>query len=1597
MKIKLKEVLLRTSILGGICTLLISPTLGMIEEEDNHRASNQVLATEHYNKGIFCKNSGDDWNAINYFYKSATLDHARAQRKLGLYYDDFYAKTQYKLGLEYENWGNAKNAINCFHKAVSHGYNKAQNKLEHYGKLLKKPEIFYTIREEIEDNYEEVFTWLRNVSDKIQADEFSKCNLTDKNAFQVAFILSEATSLPEIYLNHNKLTSKGLSDILKVLQFHKALTKLDLSYNRIDPQGGKELLTFFEKNTFLKEISVAGNPISPEIENSIRRLNILRTDINDISENVNWYKWYETFSSCDFTDKNAIRIVDLFSKAKLLSKIDLNNNKFTSHGLHQLLNAFQYHPTLVELDISNNHIDDVGGKELLSFFETHPTLKKLLVHGNRLSEEMAESIRMMNIFKSEDASAQMNIGEQYYFGRGVRQSYAEAMRWYRRAAEEKNPIAQYSIGALYDLGEGVKEDCVEAMKWYFEAADQGHGPARDQIFFLYKNKTQVEDYYPLLGLFRKAVYQNDSNAQCRIGMFYHNGQGVRHSYAEAMRWYLKAASQNDPDALYNLGGMYLNGQGVEKDKTKALECFSKVPARIKGNEFFSCDFTDKNAAQLASLLSKAHYLSTITLAHNKFTTEGLKDILNILTSHPNLIELDISNNLIDDEGGHTLLGFFEKHPYLKKVLVDGNPLMGEEIKRAIKKREIFRVGPMIDKDTSRISTFSSCGFTDENAPQLAGLLYKGTHLRAVCKEIYLNDNSFTSSSLKDLLRNLPFYTALVKLDISNNFIKDKGGKELLTFFEKHASLKEMVVTGNLMSEEMEKAIESMNIFKSGNINAQRNIGLPCKNDQEAENKSKKALKLFPNDPTEIKKDDGYSCGFDYKNAPLVEALISTAQHRGIIKFAQNKFTNKDLKFILNTLQSRTDLIHLDFSNNLIDDEGGKELLTFLKTKLSLETIFVDGNPMSQAMQRSVRRFLSLRITPLKIIDTTFFHCDFTDKDASQVAYLLSKAAPLTKIDLSSNKFTSQDLKPILGAFQQHPTLIELDIRDNLIDDEGGKRLLEFFKTHPSLKKVLFVGNNMSQEMEESLNNLNIFKSVNINAPRDIGLSFKNGKNYKKALEWFQKEPTKIHKDDCSSCDFTDEDASQVASVLSKTQHLTSIDLKGNKFTTQGLKEILKALQTYPNLLVLDIGNNLINDEGGKELLTFLKSKPSLRYIFVNGNPMSQAMQRSVRRFLSLTRNPLEIIGTTFVSCDFTDEDAPQVASLLSQGKSLSNISLISNKFTSQSLMHILNALQSHSNLLELDIRNNLIDDEGGKTLLAFIEKHISLKQIFVDFNPMSDNIKKLIHNMNVFKSDDGTVQLNIGDDYYFGRRVMHSDSEAMKWYRRAAKQKNALAQYKIGALYENGQGVEQNYVKAMKWYRKAANQDNVLAQYKIGLMYLNGQGVKKDYTKAFGFFSKVPGTIEGNEFFSCGFEDDEALQLASLLSKAKHLSTITLAQNKFTTEGLKDILNILTSHPNLIELDISNNDIDDEGGKALLEVFKTHPSLKKVIFVGNNLSKKVEESINNVNVFKRGDGYAKGNIEEQNPSTITGIIYKFCNQIFKCFYKSSEEIDEKEL
>ena len=69
-----------------------------------------------------------------------------------------------------------------------------------------------------------------------------------------------------------------------------------------------------------------------------------------------------------------------------------------------------------------------------------------------------------------------------------------------------------------------------------------------------------------------------AKVQLRIGLLYHNGEGVTQDFVQARFWYEKAVARGQVGAQLNLGYLYQYSEGVRQDYGQARACYEKAAA-----------------------------------------------------------------------------------------------------------------------------------------------------------------------------------------------------------------------------------------------------------------------------------------------------------------------------------------------------------------------------------------------------------------------------------------------------------------------------------------------------------------------------------------------------------------------------------------------------------------------------------------------------------------------------------------------------------------------------------------------------------------------------------------------------------------------------------------------------------------------------------------------------------------------------------------------------------------------------------------------------------------------------------------------------------
>ena len=204
--------------------------------------------------------------------------------------------------------------------------------------------------------------------------------------------------------------------------------------------------------------------------------------------------------------------------------------------------------------------------------------------------------------KKKSAIAQNGLGVSYEIGQGLPKDPKKAREWFLKAAEQGYAVAQSNLAQHYMLGSGANKfgidkvvkvkieelpdgggiDFGEAVKWFRRAADQGYPFAKMNLGGLYLEGRGVEQNTQLgVSWTRKAAEADEPLAQFNMGWLYYDGKLVQQDYKTAYSWFSRSAENGWADGQLGVGKMLINGLGVEKDTSRGFKWV--LQAAEKGN------------------------------------------------------------------------------------------------------------------------------------------------------------------------------------------------------------------------------------------------------------------------------------------------------------------------------------------------------------------------------------------------------------------------------------------------------------------------------------------------------------------------------------------------------------------------------------------------------------------------------------------------------------------------------------------------------------------------------------------------------------------------------------------------------------------------------------------------------------------------------------------------------------------------------------------------------------------------------------------------------------------------------------------------------
>ena len=159
------------------------------------------------------------------------------------------------------------------------------------------------------------------------------------------------------------------------------------------------------------------------------------------------------------------------------------------------------------------------------------------------------------------------VGDQYFYGQAVDKNIEVAFTYYKRAADQNNPVGLANVGKYFL----VKNNSKDAFVYYQKSADLGYAHAFIKLSEMHLNGTGVKrNKKKAFKYLEEAVKLNEIDAYHLLGKYYLLGIGVSKSEERALKLFEKSAQNNNTEGMFLLGQLLLSGKSIKNDFESAF-------------------------------------------------------------------------------------------------------------------------------------------------------------------------------------------------------------------------------------------------------------------------------------------------------------------------------------------------------------------------------------------------------------------------------------------------------------------------------------------------------------------------------------------------------------------------------------------------------------------------------------------------------------------------------------------------------------------------------------------------------------------------------------------------------------------------------------------------------------------------------------------------------------------------------------------------------------------------------------------------------------------------------------------------------------------
>ncbi|XP_071423647.1 protein NLRC5 isoform X2 [Pithys albifrons albifrons] len=542
-----------------------------------------------------------------------------------------------------------------------------------------------------------------------------------------------------------------------------------------------------------------------------------------------------------------------------------------------------------------------------------------------------------------------------------------------------------------------------------------------------------------------------------------------------------------------------------------------------------CSLSPQHAMGIVAILQSCSCLSEVNLSGNKLGNEGCSCLLESLPRISISKQLDLSQNRLSVAGICSLLKSVNTCQKVMEVQV--SLCCETAVLRFAEDRQ-----------------FASFPLSEETVLSDDGEQYEEENeTPAIPQKIRLTDSNFQGSDLKGLCEVLKECSRISELDLSNNYLGDKG---LVQLFQCLPNLK---MLHSLKFNDNQISLSSV-FFLAQSLSTLEHI---------------KTVNLSLGHTQMV-------------HLTFWERVRSTSRWRtGFLAHPKHeakgrcfclrdcRLRSEDMTRLCQILVQCPQLTEIDLSGNSLSDQSIEILLSFLPSFSYLTLLSIRKNTLSPhgavLLLKSINLCERIRMVDVRSSENAFLRLG------------ASMQSPKTTCRLTGCAIGEGQVDELCSVLEQHSWLAEVDLSRNQLEDEGLRCLLDHLHQVPITCSLNLSHNRISQD--GVLHLINAFATSGNIAEVQVSLCSKATLILKLTN---RNDPRKILR--LAECNFQPEHSEKLFLLLEKCTGLTEYTSSNNNVTVQAAERLLHSLRKDLGSLKISITEPWVHKERVMKLL-----------------------------------------------------------------------------------------------------------------------------------------------------------------------------------------------------------------------------------------------------------------------------------------------------------------------------------------------------------------------------------------------------------------------------